>query len=92
MSLSGNKIESSVKSLPVSQMKNLEALNVAYNNIKLADIVGFMKSIPSETNLKLILWKGNNFEGISEEERIAQADSLKIWKGLNRVSTLDLGI
>ncbi len=92
MSVSGNKIESSVKSLPVSQMKNLSVLNVAYNNIKLPDIVGFMKTIPSGTNLEVISWKGNNFEGLSEEERISEADNLKIWKRQNRVNTLDLGI
>ena len=92
MSVSGNKIEGSVKSLPVSQMKNLSVLNVAYNNIGLPDIVGFMKTIPSETNLEVISWKGNNFEGLSEEERIAEIDGLKIWKRQNRVNTLDLGI
>ena len=92
MSVSGNKIEGSVKSLPVSQMKNLSVLNVAYNNIRLPDIVGFMKTIPSETNLEVISWKGNNFEGLSEEERIAEIDGLKIWKRQNRVNTLDLGI
>ncbi len=92
ISVSGNKIESSVKSLPISQMKNLSMLNVAYNNIKLPDIVEFMKTIPSETSLEVISWKGNSFEGFSEEERISEIDNLKIWKRQNRVNTLDLGI
>ena len=92
ISVSGNKIENSVRSLQVSQLKNLSMLNVAYNNIKLPDIVGFMKTIPSETSLEVISWKGNNFEGLSEEERIAEVDSLKIWKRQNRINTLDLGI
>ncbi len=92
ISVSGNKIEGSVKSIPISQMKNLAALNVAYNNVKLNDIVGFMKTIPSETSLEVISWKGNNFEDLSEAERIKETDDLKIWKKQNRINTLDLGI
>ena len=89
---SGNDIVSSVKSLPVSQMKNLVAVNFADNKIKLSDVVGFMKMIPGGSKLEVVNWTGNDFTGVSENQQIEERNDLKIWKKEHRVNTLDLGI
>ncbi len=90
--LSGNKIKTSVKSLSISQMKNLSLLDFSYNGIRLSDIVGFMKTIPSETKLEIINWEKNDFKSLDEEQRINERNKLKIWKKEHRINTLDLGI
>ena len=92
MYFSGNKIKSSVKSFPVSQMKELVLLDFSHNNINLKDIVDFMKTIPSETRLEVVNWKSNDLKGLSEEQKIRERDELKAWKKIHRISTLDLGI
>lgn len=90
--LSGNKIKTSVKSLPVSQMKNLSILDFSRNGIGLSDIVGFVKTIPNETKLEIINWEKNDFKSFSEEQRINERNKLKVWKKEHRINTLDLGI
>ena len=90
--LSGNEIKGSVKSLPVSQMKDLSILDFSQNSIGLSDIVDFMKTIPSETKLEIINWEKNDFKSFSEEQRINERNKLKIWKKEHRINTLDLGI
>ena len=89
---SGNKIKTSIKSLPVSQMKELVLLDFSNNNISLSDIIDFMKTIPSETKLALINWKNNNLKDLSEEQKINERDELKRWKKDHQINTLDLGI
>ena len=89
---SGNNIVGSVKSLPVSQMKSLIAIDFTRNKIKLSDVVGFMETIPEGSKLEIVNWEGNDFGGISESQRTEEMNKLKIWKREHRVSTLDLGI
>ncbi|MCR4624203.1 MAG: hypothetical protein K5780_06240 [Alphaproteobacteria bacterium] len=89
---SGNNIAGSVKSMSVSQMKNLIAINFANNKITLSDIIGFMETIPSETKLEVVNWEGNDFTGLNEHQQIKERNKLKIWKKEHGVNTLDLGI
>lgn len=89
---SGNRINTSIRSLPVSQMKELAILDFSHNNINLQDIVGFMETIPSETKLEIVNWERNNLEGLSEDQKINERNKLKIWKKEHRINTLDLGI
>ena len=92
MYFSGNNIVSSVKSLPVSQMKSLTVLNFARNKIKLSNVVGFMETIPEGSKLEIVNWEGNDFSGIGESQRTEEMNKLKIWKREHKVNTLDLGI
>lgn len=88
----GNNIAGAVKSLSVSQMKNLIAVNFADNKITLPDVIGFMETIPSGTKLKVVNWEGNDFSGVSERQQVKERNRLKIWKKEHGVNTLDLGI
>lgn len=88
----GNDIVSSAKSLPISQMKSLIAIDFTRNKIKLSDVIGFMETIPEGSKLEIVNWEGNDFKGISESERTEGMNKLKIWKKEHRVNTLDLGI
>ncbi len=90
MCFSGNNIVNSVKSLPISQMQSLIALNFTYNKIKLSDVIEFMKSIPKGSKLKFVNWEGNDF--ITVKEQTKKIDNLKIWKSDHEINTLDLGI
>lgn len=89
---SSNNIAGAVKSMPVSQMKNLIAVNFADNKITLSDIIGFMETIPSETKLEVVNWEGNDFTGLDEHQQVKERNKLKIWKKEHGVNTLDLGI
>lgn len=92
MCFSGNNIVNSVKSLPISQMQSLIALDFTHNKIKLSDVIEFMKSIPKGSKLEVVNWEGNDFRKISEEERTKKINNLKIWKSDHKINTLDLGI
>jgi len=87
-----NNIAGAVKSLSVSQMKNLIAINFANNKITLFDAIKFMETIPSGTKLEVVNWEGNDFTGVSEHQQIQERNKLKIWKKEHGVNTLDLGI
>ncbi len=92
MYFSGNAIAGSVKSLRVSQVKNLTAINFSDNKIKLSNVMDFMKAIPEESRLEVVNWEGNDFVGLSDNEKIEERNKLKIWKKEHKISTLDLGI
>ena len=90
--LSGNKIESSVTSLPVSLMKDLTVLNLSYNGIKMKDVAGFWNKLNGNVNLEIINWEGNAFASESDDDKVGLRNQVSIWKKEHNIDTIDLGI